>query len=222
MLKFIATIDWRRAGQVLMVTLTYPDEIADRVPAKRTTDRGLFLRVVEAYFGCPMPVLWRMEWQERKSGAYKGKLLPHFHLVVFGIPFMDWRVIRGAWAKVLDWDGPLATDVRKSREGAKAAIYVAKYCGKVLRASCLDNGSYLNRGGRSWGMCRATLIPRHRPWLVPNLTERQLAYVRKNAALKIPNFDPDRGGSFCLLGPLHPLVQTVIYENGIDNFLDWK
>lgn len=29
---------------------------------------------------------WRIEWQSRKSGRYEGKLFPHFHLLVWGLP----------------------------------------------------------------------------------------------------------------------------------------
>jgi hypothetical protein len=29
---------------------------------------------------------WRIEWQSRKSGKYEGRLFPHFHLLVWGIP----------------------------------------------------------------------------------------------------------------------------------------
>jgi len=29
---------------------------------------------------------WRIEWQGRKSGKYEGKLFPHFHLLVWGVP----------------------------------------------------------------------------------------------------------------------------------------
>lgn len=29
---------------------------------------------------------WRIEWQSRKSGRYEGKLVPHFHLLIWGLP----------------------------------------------------------------------------------------------------------------------------------------
>jgi len=29
---------------------------------------------------------WRIEWQSRKSGAHEGKLFPHFHMLVWGLP----------------------------------------------------------------------------------------------------------------------------------------
>jgi hypothetical protein len=36
---------------------------------------------------CPSAAgFWRIEWQSRKSGRYEGKLFPHFHLLVWGLP----------------------------------------------------------------------------------------------------------------------------------------
>jgi hypothetical protein len=36
---------------------------------------------------CPEAAgFWRIEWQSRKSGRYEGKLFPHFHLLVWGLP----------------------------------------------------------------------------------------------------------------------------------------
>lgn len=29
---------------------------------------------------------WRIEWQKRKSGLYVGKLFPHFHMLMWGLP----------------------------------------------------------------------------------------------------------------------------------------
>jgi hypothetical protein len=36
---------------------------------------------------CPTACgFWRIEWQSRKSGLYEGRLFPHFHLLVWGLP----------------------------------------------------------------------------------------------------------------------------------------
>jgi hypothetical protein len=34
---------------------------------------------------------WRIEWKARKSGLYEGKLVPHFHLMIWGIPSRQGR-----------------------------------------------------------------------------------------------------------------------------------
>jgi hypothetical protein len=39
---------------------------------------------------------WRIEWQARKSGRHEGKLFPHFHLLVWGLPE---RQLSDEWAE---------------------------------------------------------------------------------------------------------------------------
>lgn len=71
------------------VTLTFPDsEFNDSVTifarqAKRHLDAWLkrLSRVCPSAAG-----FWRMEWESRKSGLHVGKLFPHFHLLLWGLP----------------------------------------------------------------------------------------------------------------------------------------
>ena len=76
------------------VTMTLPDEsftdsvveFAARAKSFLTTFEKRLLR------RCPDACgFWRIEWKARKSGAWEGKLFPHFHLLVWGLPE---RVIR--------------------------------------------------------------------------------------------------------------------------------
>ena len=71
------------------VTLTFPDDCFDdsvtsfAVAAKWYLDVW-FKRLRRA---CPSACgLWRMQWESRKSGLYPGKLFPHFHLLLWGLP----------------------------------------------------------------------------------------------------------------------------------------
>jgi len=71
------------------VTLTVPDEVFDdnassfSKKAKEWLDAFLKrLRRVSAQAAG----IWRLEWQSRKSGVHEGKLVPHFHLLVWGLP----------------------------------------------------------------------------------------------------------------------------------------
>jgi hypothetical protein len=71
------------------VTLTFPDDcFRDSVTdfakhAKQLLDTWLkrLKRVAPQAAG-----FWRLEWQSRKSGRYEGKLFPHFHLMMWGLP----------------------------------------------------------------------------------------------------------------------------------------
>jgi len=44
---------------------------------------------------------WRIEWQARKSGQHEGKLVPHFHMLVWGLPK---RLLGERWVKHDDGD----------------------------------------------------------------------------------------------------------------------
>jgi hypothetical protein len=71
------------------VTLTLPDNCFDDGVAS-------FAKAAKAYLdtflkrlrrACPSACgFWRIEWKARKSGDYVGKLFPHFHLLVWGLP----------------------------------------------------------------------------------------------------------------------------------------
>jgi hypothetical protein len=52
---------------------------------------------------CPSAAgFWRIEWQSRKSGLHEGKLFPHFHLLVWGLPV---RKVRGFYQFSVAEDG---------------------------------------------------------------------------------------------------------------------
>jgi len=71
------------------ITMTFPDDVfmddaaefAKFAKAKLDTFIKRLRRVEPTACG-----LWRIEWQGRKSGAYEGKLFPHFHLLLWGLP----------------------------------------------------------------------------------------------------------------------------------------
>lgn len=71
------------------ITMTFPDDVfmdsASEFAAFAKSKMDTFLkrlrRVEESACG-----LWRIEWQARKSGAHEGKLFPHFHLLLWGLP----------------------------------------------------------------------------------------------------------------------------------------
>jgi hypothetical protein len=83
------------------VTATLPDELFDddvgrfAKTAKRLLDtflkRVFRVTMVRTEHGArvaesPAAGFWRIEWQARKSGQHIGKLFPHFHLLLWGLP----------------------------------------------------------------------------------------------------------------------------------------
>lgn len=158
MLKAIARIDWNTYGKSVFVTVTYPDAYADRTPAKRTQDRGLLIRAMEHELGGKVSILWRLEYKRRRSGACVGRLIPHFHAIVLGVPYLCQKAVRKAWRTILGHVGPLATDVRTRKSGDSTAQYLAKYAAKEQSVDALDDASYLDKRGRAWGLTRKSLV----------------------------------------------------------------
>ena len=161
MLSMVAQMDWKGITKGLFVTLTFPDEKWPNGVDQRNKYRYLFLRHMENYLGKQIGALWRIEWVARKSGRYRGKLLPHFHLVIPGIRYIPHRLVRMWWRQVLNHRGPLATDVRRLSSRKMHQVYIAKYCAKVDPSSSLDYAAYLNTPGRQWGVHRRQLLPFH-------------------------------------------------------------
>lgn len=91
------------------VTLTFPDSVFD-------DDAGRFAKTaklcLDTFFkrlhrvAPQAAALWRLEWQARKSGEHEGKLVPHFHLLVWGLEWRDSAFCQGeskeAFVPVID------------------------------------------------------------------------------------------------------------------------
>ncbi len=117
-----------------------------------------------------MSVLWKTEWQVRKSGAFIGRMRPHFHLMVLDVPFVPHEIVRSSWRQIIGAGEILATDVRRITGKLGAGKYLAKY---ISKAPSLDNVPKDNKdgvNGRMWGYTRKHLIP-----FCPVETERQLS-----------------------------------------------
>ena len=71
------------------VTLTLPDDSVQDSVAEfaKTAKLHLDILLKRLHRACPSACgFWRIEWKARKSGLYEGKLFPHFHLLVWGLP----------------------------------------------------------------------------------------------------------------------------------------
>jgi hypothetical protein len=74
------------------VTLTLPDDaFQDSVTDfAKTAKLHLDVLLKRMRRACPSACgFWRIEWKARKSGKFEGKLCPHFHLLVWGLPQRD-------------------------------------------------------------------------------------------------------------------------------------
>lgn len=206
LLKRFARIDWDKVDGILLITLTYPDQVGHVPYAERTRQRAEFHRRLERFRGQQTAMVWRTEHMPRRTGARKGEIMPHTHLLVFTSTFVPWQEVRQWWADILGHDGPLATDVRRVRTGSRAAIYAAKYAAKPSLCS-LDNAAYLRilAVGRPWGVLRAKLVPLHPRVVMRDLSEAEAKRVRRILDLASPPEHPYQGGSYTAWGKLAQL-----------------
>jgi len=136
-MKLMARID-RGAPYPLFVTLTYPEEYPDVETAKRHL-RAWLMRLKRAAPRAGW--VWRMEFQER--GA------PHFHLLIWGVPFLDKEWVSRTWYEVVSSGDPkhLRAGTRVERVWSWRGVlsYAAKYMTKD------DDGPVPEWTGRVWG-----------------------------------------------------------------------
>lgn len=101
-----------RAYLPLFVTLTYPNIFPDD-PVRWKRDMDTFGKRFRRAFP-KAAFVWRMEVVPRKSGSMEGELAPHFHLLLWGVPYSSLApvvdtvkgerlVIRHGWLSVAWW-----------------------------------------------------------------------------------------------------------------------
>jgi len=152
------------------LTLTYSKQFPDCQTAKKhlwNFIKRLRRRSPEK-FSC----IWRLELQDRDA--------PHFHLIIFNMPFIDKLIIQRLWAECVSeqyWDYSAEevrypfTRIEAIYDHKKLCCYVSKYIAKQDDASPEDNASssgfnnepYLavkeNTNGRLWGVINKTMLP---------------------------------------------------------------
>lgn len=200
LLKMVASMDWSSITSGLFITLTYPPGKVAFDVDERNKQRYLFHRYMEKDLGREIPLLWRIEWKRRRSGSDKGNVVPHFHLLAPGCPFIAKEKIRSWWRTILNHVGPLATDVQGLMNAKHQAIYVSKYCAKMPDTSTLDNVPNLNIRGRHYGFHRRRRIPMAPRITFRDLSERLVSELRAEAVRVLPHYDRRFDGGFTLLG----------------------
>jgi hypothetical protein len=214
-LKFLARVDWNLLGPSTFVTLTYPDEKAFPDSHTRNKQRYLFWRYIENYLSVKIPMVWRIEWKARKTGKFVNKVVPHFHLILFGVRFISHQKINLFWKKAIQHEGYVRTEIKAIKNNEWAAWYVAKYVGKETPDCSLVYAAYLNSQGRHFGYLRKQLVP-----LVPmesfdQLTDDEIAFAAKFASEHLPWYPSGSDESFTLLGTLALDLRKYFCEIGL-------
>ena len=128
------------------VTLTYPDAFpGDWQAVKRDLSR-IKKRMKRRYDG--LGVFWRVELVPRQTGLNRGKIAPHFHLIIFGAPTGFEKILTEQWHAVAGAGDPnhliYGTDVKQVNDRRMAQWYISKYMSK-------DDSIELIKFGRIWG-----------------------------------------------------------------------
>jgi hypothetical protein len=131
-------------------TFTYPGEFCYS-PDDCKRHLGMFRKRIIRRFP-KVRVIWRMEVKPRLSGLSEGKRVPHYHLLIFGLPYGYERKLQELlglmWDEIANYhdkDVPfLRSEVEQIRSRKQAVYYASKYVAKV--DDDLDEGF-----GRHWG-----------------------------------------------------------------------
>jgi len=219
-MSYMASLEWEKCYPALFLTLTYPD--LDHIPGtkERNVHRATFWRSLENHIGLHTCGLWRVEWKIRASGVWKGSPYPHFHIMVFSVPWINYLDVNRLWSKAIGYNAYCRTEVRRIKNEKQAGYYTSKYTSKVPDDS-LVIASYLSKNpGRHWGILRKDLLPLHPERVSANPECRRLNLARDIALQGRPQINEWGNESFKLLGPLAVVVAGVIFDGTLDEFLE--
>lgn len=208
--------DWDNIGPSVFVTLTYPDTHAKPTQEDRNKHRYLWHRMLETWRGCNTPMLWRVEYAERKSGVIVGQTVPHWHMLVFGVPFIPHGLLRSWWKSVIGCKGYVRTHIRAVKGPKGAAKYLSKYLSKDVCNYSLVRATYHNIRGRHWGILREEEIPCHRLIRIGKLSDAERQYIYEIASERLAGVDSQSQDSFTAYGQLTADILDNLRRNGID------
>lgn len=150
LLELLHTVE-RDAPLPLFVTLTFPD-LFPTMEQARAALRAWCKRV--SRMSPEASVIWRLETVDRKSGASKGQVAPHFHLMVWG-EGLTGEALSKAWFEACGESDYAhlkhGCDVQQIEAWRGVVSYVGKYMAKDAEHECK---------GRVWGIHARKNLPR--------------------------------------------------------------
>lgn len=161
MLRMVNRIDFDHVGRSTFTTFTYPDESLPLTMLDLTAHRDALQKVWERFSAGPRPGLWRVEWERRKSGHYRGKFAPHIHCLWLGCPKWPQAEARAAWHRIIGTRVCPRVELKEATGPKRVGFYVSKYIGKMPPPGYLVIDAYLAAvlPGRKWGVLRKECIP---------------------------------------------------------------
>jgi len=223
----------------LFMTLTYPDEIRLRdrwiderkavdMPEENFKDLGylhmnmhrwVFWRYLEKYLGKPLPGIWRIEYRPRQSGIFKGKPMPHIHILLMTADYVPWQEVKWMWMNTIG-ERFVNTDVRAVYNVELVLTYIAKYIGKD-DSDNLEYDAYLNSlpAGRCWGYMRKNLIKKEDKWTGRYFETDDIASLRHYAIPEGVELIDAGMCSFTLIGKRAREIGELLMGNDVDGKL---
>ena len=137
---------------VLFLTLTVPDSVAHDGRSMKTYLKRFKVRLTRQFPAAAM--LWRLECVPRKSGAFVGQAVGHYHGLLWGVP--DQPGLREWIAEA--WSGSVGDQARTRVEVPRSSKAVQGYCAKLYLAKDGDQ-AMIEDVGRYWGVLQDDRIP---------------------------------------------------------------
>lgn len=199
LLRWSATVNWQENPNPLFVTVTMPEDVICESPEQLKAWRDELIRAMEIYLCEHLPIVWRVEWEPRLTGRYKGKFRLHVHLCVFTAKFLRWQWLTGKWASITGTKGKVRTEVRRARRAKAPGRYLAKYCAKPMSVESLSLVIDTYCGTRVWGIRRKDWIETHPHFRLERITDSQLDFLLWFASKTFASWEPTTPTSFTLL-----------------------
>ena len=155
LMRLLATL--QKDVRPVFVTLTFSDAYQHQHEGE---DWKRCLRAFEHRFRRAFPggsFVWRLEVVDRKSGEHVGEPFPHFHLLVFGVPYGQLRAfVPGAWFEVVGTgdEKHLKAGTQVSRIHSRKGImrYASKTLANLPGELGKDVQTQAQNVGRWWGV----------------------------------------------------------------------
>jgi len=138
MMDLLAKMDYSQVP--LWVDLTYPDHFPVSCEVWKGHLEAFFKRLKRRFRNAS--AIWKLEFQTRKSGENKGKIAPHFHLLLWGVPWeFEFRAETGKSYRVVEnCPAPIVwrTDVLKDGKFASAKLALTDEIREWVRRNWFD------------------------------------------------------------------------------------
>ncbi len=213
-----------RSGRIdIWSDFTYSDDVMANLSISERAKKSNYhkeelTRYVKKKFG--ISLIWKREWQKRKSGKLKGEAIPHFHVIFGGLTEKQRSIwssiciqILIRWVEITKTINPDAWVVainkksyRKIENPKHAICYISKYFGKDQPIDLPEGESI----GRCWGYSKN--CPEKEPWTI-TLNEQETAKLIRHMVRKKKL--KSKKNRF-LKYQLHRGFSTFLFEDEID------